>query len=113
MPLGIGAGKTCLRLWEAMPQEYRQGHCFTDFLRVYASVIPEEQHTAVGKEARETAHVERWNNTALPTTRPFCAHDVVVFQVRGDAQGMSSPLSPSLPSRPGYPSQMSHYPRAR
>ena len=29
----------------------------------YAAVIPEEQHTAVGKETGETAHVERWNNT--------------------------------------------------
>jgi len=35
----------------------------TSFLSVYASVIPEEQHTAVGKETGETAHVERWNNT--------------------------------------------------
>ncbi len=32
-------------------------------LKVYASVIPEEQHTAVGKQTGETAHVERWNNT--------------------------------------------------
>ncbi len=63
MLLGIGARKTCQRLWEAIPQEYRQGHCFTDFLRVSASVIPEEQHTAVGKEMGETAHVERWNKT--------------------------------------------------
>jgi insertion element IS1 protein InsB len=55
--------KTCQRLWEAIPQEYRQGHYFTDFLRVYASVIPEEQHTAVGKEMGETAHAERWNKT--------------------------------------------------
>jgi insertion element IS1 protein InsB len=50
-------------MWQAIPLEYRQGHCFTDFLKVYASVIPEEQHTAVGKETGETAHVERWNNT--------------------------------------------------
>ncbi len=28
-----------------------------------SAVIAEEQHTAVGKETRETAHVERWNNT--------------------------------------------------
>ena len=61
--VGDRSKKTCQRLWEAIPQEYRQGHCFTDFLRVYASVIPEEQHTAVGKETGETAHVERWNNT--------------------------------------------------
>jgi len=28
----------------------------------YQKVIPEEQHTAVGKETGETAQVERWNN---------------------------------------------------
>jgi insertion element IS1 protein InsB len=61
--VGDRSKKTCQRLWEAIPQAYRQGHCFTDFLRVYTSVIPEEQHTAVGKESGETAHVERWNNT--------------------------------------------------
>jgi insertion element IS1 protein InsB len=27
------------------------------------AVIPEEQHSDVGKETGETAHVERWNNT--------------------------------------------------
>jgi len=32
-------------------------------LKVSASVIPEEQHTAMGKETGETAHVERWKNT--------------------------------------------------
>jgi len=61
--VGDRSKKTCQRLWEAIPHEYRQGHCFTDFLKIYASVIPEEQHTAVGKETGETAHVERWNNT--------------------------------------------------
>ena len=39
------------------------GHCYTDFWAAYKAVIPEEQHTAVGKETGETAHVERWNNT--------------------------------------------------
>src|SRR5437868_14874074 len=61
--VGDRSKKTCQRLWEAIPEGYRQGHCFTDFLKVYTSVIPEEQHTAVGKETGETAHVERWNNT--------------------------------------------------
>jgi len=61
--VGDRSKQTCQRLWEAIPQAYRQGHCFTDFLRVYAAVIPEEQHTAVGKKTGETAHVERWNNT--------------------------------------------------
>ncbi len=33
------------------------------FLRGLRGGDPEEQHTAVGKETGETAHVERWNNT--------------------------------------------------
>jgi insertion element IS1 protein InsB len=63
MLLGIGAGKTCQRWWEAIPPAYRKGYCFTDFWAAYSAVIPEEQHTAVGKETGETAHVERWNTT--------------------------------------------------
>lgn len=61
--IGDRSKKTCQRLWEAIPQEYRGGYYFPDFLKAYASVIPEEQHTAGGKETGETAHVERWNNT--------------------------------------------------
>ena len=61
--VGDRSKKTCQRLWEAIPDIYRQGHCFTDFWAAYAAVIPKEQHTAVGKETGETAHVERWNNT--------------------------------------------------
>jgi IS1 family transposase len=55
--------KTCRCLWEALPLHYRNGHCFTDFWSVYRTVIPEDQHSATGKETGETAHVERWNNT--------------------------------------------------
>jgi insertion element IS1 protein InsB len=61
--VGDRSEKTCLTLWEAIPQAYRAGHCDTDFCSVYQAVIPEEQHTAGGKETGETAHVERWNNT--------------------------------------------------
>jgi insertion element IS1 protein InsB len=61
--IGDRSEKTCHRLWEAIPQAYRTGHCYTDFWKAYQAVIPEEQHTAVGKETGETAHVERWNNT--------------------------------------------------
>jgi len=61
--VGDRSKKTCQRVWEAIPQEYRQSHCFTDVLSIYASVIPEEQHTAVGKGTGETAHVEHWNTT--------------------------------------------------
>jgi IS1 family transposase len=61
--LGDRSKQTCQRLWEAIPSVYRNGHCFTDFWVAYSAVIPDEQHTAVGKETGETAHVERWNNT--------------------------------------------------
>src|SRR5258707_2595135 len=61
--VGDRSKKTCQCLWEAIPDSYRTGHCFTDFWATYQAVIPEEQHTAVGKETGETAHVERWNNT--------------------------------------------------
>jgi insertion element IS1 protein InsB len=61
--VGDRSKKTCQRLWEAIPEGYRHGHCFTDFWATYAAVLPEEHHFAVGKETGETAHVERWNNT--------------------------------------------------
>ena len=35
----------------------------SDFWQAYQTVIPSEQHHAVGKETEETAHIERFNNT--------------------------------------------------
>lgn len=61
--VGDRSKETCRILWNSIPEAYRAGHCFTDFWSAYQAVIPEEQHTAVGKETGETAHVERWNNT--------------------------------------------------
>jgi len=61
--LGDRSEQTCRRLWKAIPPAYRAGHCYTDFWKAYQAVIPEEQHSAAGKETGETAHVERWNNT--------------------------------------------------
>src|SRR6266481_2994773 len=48
--VGDRSKKTCQRLWEAIPQGYRQGHCFTDFWATYPAVLPKEHHFAVGKE---------------------------------------------------------------
>jgi insertion element IS1 protein InsB len=61
--IGDRSDKTCRQLWEAIPEMYRAGHCFTDFWVVYRAFILEEQHIAVGRETGETVHVERWNNT--------------------------------------------------
>ncbi len=61
--VGDRSEKTCRRLWQAIPKAFRQAHCYTDFWEAYSNVLPEAQHTAVGKESGETAHVERWNLT--------------------------------------------------
>ena len=50
--VGDRSKKTCQRLWEAIPDSYRQGQCFTDALAAYAAVIPEEQHARCGKRDR-------------------------------------------------------------
>ena len=55
--------KTCRRLWKAIPEVFRHAQRDTDFWKAYSKVLPAEQHTAAGKEAGETAHVERWNLT--------------------------------------------------
>ena len=61
--VGDRSAQTCGRLWKAIPDGYRRAHCYTDFWEAYAKVLPAAQHTAVGKESGETAHVERWNLT--------------------------------------------------
>ena len=61
--IGDRGERTCRRLWETIPEDYRRGCCYSDFWEAYRAVIPEERHEAVGKESGELAHVERWNNT--------------------------------------------------
>jgi IS1 family transposase len=61
--IGDRSKKTCLELWNNVPEEYHKGHCFTDFWQAYQRVIPEDQLTQKGKETGGTAHVERWNCT--------------------------------------------------
>lgn len=61
--IGDRSEKTCRRLGKAIPELFRQAQCYTDFWKAYSKVLPEAQHTAVGKESGETAHVERWNLT--------------------------------------------------
>jgi insertion element IS1 protein InsB len=61
--VGDRSEKTCRRLWKAIPEIFGHAHCYTDFWKAYSKVLPAAQHTAVGKESGETAHVERWNLT--------------------------------------------------
>jgi insertion element IS1 protein InsB len=61
--LGDRSEESCRFLWEQVPAPWRQATCYTDFWAAYPSVIPKDQHRAVGKPAGGTAPVERWNNT--------------------------------------------------
>ncbi len=83
--LGDRSKQTCLRLWESIPLAYRQGHCFTDFWAAYKAVLPEDQHTAVGKETGETAHVERWNTTLRQRLARFVRMTLSISCVGADA----------------------------
>jgi IS1 family transposase len=52
---------TARALWDALPDEYRDGAIVcTDFLEAYKAVVPEDRHAAAGKDAGLTAHVERF-----------------------------------------------------
>ena len=83
--IGDRSPGTCRRLWEAIPFSYRTGHCFTDFWAAYQTVIPEEQHSAVGKETGETAHVERLNNTLRQRLARFVRKTLSFSRISGDA----------------------------
>ena len=61
--LGDRSEESCRCLWAQVPAPWRQATCYTDFWEAYQAVIPDAQHSAVGKETGQTAHVERWNNT--------------------------------------------------
>jgi insertion element IS1 protein InsB len=61
---GDRGDKTCLKLWQSLPADYRKrAVIYTDYRESYANILPSERHRAVGKESGETAHIERFNNT--------------------------------------------------
>ena len=73
MVAGDRSGSTAQRLWDALPDEYRDGATVrTDFLAQYRAVIPEGRHVAAGKDAGLTNHVERF----WCTLRQRCARFV-------------------------------------
>ena len=49
--------------YDRVPSAYKEAIVFSDYWSAYRAVIPSEQQRPVGKETRETAHIERWNNT--------------------------------------------------
>jgi len=62
--VGDRSRKSFKKLWAMIPQAYRQHATFyTDHYVVYQGVIPAAQHYPIGKLARKTNHIERFNNT--------------------------------------------------
>jgi insertion element IS1 protein InsB len=62
--VGDRSRKSAKRLWAEMPLAYRQHATFhPDQYVVYEGVMPAAQHRAINKLARNTNHLERFNNT--------------------------------------------------
>jgi IS1 family transposase len=62
--VGDRSRKSARKLWANIPKSYRQQATFyTDQYVVYVGVIPAAQHQPIGKLARKTNHIERFNNT--------------------------------------------------
>jgi len=83
-------------LWDSLPQAKSLGHCYTDFGDTYQTVILKNQHTAMGKETGETAHIERFNNTLRQRLGRFVRKTLSFSRINFYALYMSESLSPSL-----------------
>jgi IS1 family transposase len=58
--IGDRSQKSCQRLWNRIPIEYRSCTAYSDFWQAYQKVLPKEQHIPVGKDSGQTSHMERW-----------------------------------------------------
>jgi IS1 family transposase len=62
--VGDRSQRRAKRSWAKIPAAYRQhATCYTEQSVVYAGVIPAAPHRAISTLARQTNHVERFNNT--------------------------------------------------
>ena len=61
--IGARDEERCQTLWDLVPASYQQGMIYSDFYAAYAKVLHEANYEAAGKDAGQTNHVERWNNT--------------------------------------------------
>jgi len=62
--VGDRSHESAKQLWANLPAVYReQATFYTDQYTVYAGIIPAAQHKAITKHARQTNHIERFNNT--------------------------------------------------
>lgn len=60
--IGTRGKRTCQKLWDAIPEPYKQAHCFADIWEAYSKVIASHQLTQSESKAN-TNHIERFNCT--------------------------------------------------
>lgn len=70
--IGDRSEATCRKLWEQIPPAYKDCQSYSAFWEAYQIAFPEETHECVGKDSRQTNHMERW----YCTLRPSCARFV-------------------------------------
>lgn len=63
MVVGDRSAKTCQKLWNRLPDAYKQLQTFTDFYAAYQKVLPPDLHESCGKQSGKTNTVERFNLT--------------------------------------------------
>ena len=61
--IGDRSSRTCLKLWQRIPPDYRSCRSFSDFWHAYEQLLTTNTHQLVDKDSGQTAHVERWNCT--------------------------------------------------
>lgn len=61
--IGDRSSRTCRKLWQRIPAQYRACPSYSDFWHAYEQLLSTGQHQIVGKDSGQTAHVERWNCT--------------------------------------------------
>jgi IS1 family transposase len=56
--------ESCEILWQRIPERFRYQTSLTDFWEAYNFIYQQTgQQQKVGKDSRQTNHMERWNNT--------------------------------------------------
>ena len=59
--IGDRSARTCVRLWNKIPEGYKQKQSFSDFWKSYRPLFETDPtHEQVGKKSGELAHVERF-----------------------------------------------------
>ena len=90
---GDRSAVTGRKLWESIPESYRQGHCSTDFWEPSTQVIPPDQHTAYGLRYGVQKLLDwhdRWDEL-LESRNPFSCFRmawVAEKMMRSDPHGM-------------------------